>query len=215
MTFLIIGIPVLFMIVMKCGRTVYHPLPHLGTIRGIAPNGDTLYHTIDDFEFTDQLGRKVTNKNFEGCIYVANYFFATCPDVCPRMNANLQRVYDRYKDNPNVKFISHTVDPYHDTPEVLFKYAENLKVDNNKWYFVTGNRDSLYSMATRAYMIHAGEGDAKPVSFGHEPTLVLVDQNRYIRATFDGLAPEKMDELTDAIQLLLTEMKLKERNKVN
>ena len=197
------------MIVMKCGRTVYKPLPHLGPIEGIAANGDTLYHRIGDFEFIDQEGRKVTNKNFDSCIYVASYFFVSCPDVCPRMNANLQRVYDRYKENPKVKFISYTVDPEHDVPGVLLKYAENLKVDNNKWYFVTGNKDSLYSLAQNSYLIRASEGDAKPVSFIHDQTLVVVDQNRYIRATFDGLAPEKMDELTDAIQLLLTEMRKK------
>ncbi|MCX6188291.1 MAG: SCO family protein [Bacteroidetes bacterium] len=206
-TFFIIGIPVLFMFMMKCGRTVYKQLPHLGDIKGIAANGDTLFHTIDDFEFVDQQNQKVTNKNFEGCIYVANYFFATCPDVCPRMNANLQRVYDRYKDNPKVKFISHTVDPEHDVPEVLFNYAKNLNVDPAKWYFVTGNKDSLYNLAQRSYLIRAGEGDAKPISFIHDETFILVDQNRYIRATFDGLAPEKMDELIDAIQLLLTDMK--------
>ncbi len=195
------------MFVMKCGRTVYKPLPHLGPIKGIAANGDTLYHTINNFEFTDQQNHLVTNKNFDGCVYVANYFFASCADVCPRMNANLQRVYERYKENPRVKFISHTVDPDHDSPEVLFRYAENLKADHNKWYFVTGNKDSLYNLAQRSYLIRAGEGDAKPISFIHDETLILVDQNRFIRATFDGLAPEKMDELTDAIQLLLTEMR--------
>ena len=210
-TFFIIGIPVLFMVVMKCGRTVYKALPHLGNFRGIEPNGDTIYHTIDDFEFIDQQGRKVTNKNFDSCIYVASYFFVTCPDVCPRMNANLQRVYDRYKDHPRVKFISHTVDPEHDNPEVLYKYAQSLKVNHDKWYFVTGNKDSLYSLAQRSYMIRASEGDAKPVSFIHDQTLVLVDENRHIRATFDGLAPEKMDVLTDAIQLLLTEMRRKNK----
>ena len=197
----------LFMFMMKCGRTVYHPLPHLGEIHGIKENGDTLFHTIDNFEFTDQLNRKVTNKNFEGCIYVANYFFTTCTSICPRMNANLQRVYDRYKDNPKVKFISHTVDPDPDTPEALLQYSNNLNADPNKWYFVTGVKDSLYTIASRSYLIRAGEGDSKPVSFGHDNNLTLVDQNRYIRATVDGLAPEKMDELIDAIQLLLTEMK--------
>ncbi len=195
---------------MKCGRTVYKQLPHYGNINGITPNGDTLYHTIADFEFTDQQNQKVTNKNFEGCIYVANFFFASCKDVCPRMNANLQRVYDRYKENPKVKFISYTVDPEHDNPEVLLKYAQNLNVDNNKWYFVTGNKDSLYTLAQNSYLIRAGEGDAKPVSFIHDETLIVVDEKRSIRATFDGLAPEKMDELTDAIQLLLTDMKRRE-----
>jgi len=209
--FCIIGIPVLFMIIMKYGKTVYKPLPHLGSIRGVNKVGDTLYHIIDDFEFTDQLNRKVTNKNFEGCIYVANYFFTTCQSICPRMNANLQRVYERYKDNPKVKFISHTVDPDHDNPDVLLEYARNLNVSNDKWYFVTGNKDSLYSLALRSYLIRAGEGDAKPVSFGHDQTLTLIDANRYIRDTVDGLAPEKMDELIDAIQLLLTEMKTKEK----
>ncbi len=200
------------MFMMKCGRTVYKTLPHLGIPNGIAQNGDTLFHTIDPFEFTDQQNQSITNKNLEGCIYVANFFFATCPDVCPRMNANLQRVYDRYKDHPKVKFISHSVDPEHDVPEILFKYANNLKVDHKKWYFVTGNRDSIYNLAQRSYYIRATEGDAKPISFIHDETLVLVDQNRYIRARFDGLAPEKMDELIDAIQLLLTEMKSTDRN---
>lgn len=199
------------MVVMKCGRTVYKPLPILGPVHGVNANGDSMYHAIDDFEFTDQLQRKVTNQNFEGCVYVANFFFATCPSVCPRVNSNLQRVYDRYKTNPKVKFISHTIDPDHDKPEILLQYAKSLNVNNDKWYFVTGIKDSLYALAYRSYLIRAGQGDAMPVSFEHDPTLTLVDNNRHIRATVDGLAPEKMDELIDAIQLLLTEMKVSKK----
>src|SRR4051812_42377384 len=117
--FFIIGIPVTFTIIMKCGRTVYHSLPYLSPIEGISPEGDTIFHKIAPFEFTDQQNHTVTNKDFEGCVYVANFFYATCPDICPRMNADLSVVYDRYKDNPKVKFISHTVDPEHDNLEVL------------------------------------------------------------------------------------------------
>jgi protein SCO1/2 len=204
--FFIIGIPVTFTIVMKCGRTVYHSLPYLGP-KSVNEKGDTIYHKINPFEFTDQQGQIVSNKNFDGIIYVANFFFATCPDICPRMNANLSVVYDRYKDNPKVKFISFTIDPDHDTTEVLLRYAKQLTKDNTKWFFVRGEKDSIYKLANESFLVEVGEGDAKPVSFVHESSLVLVDYNGHIRAKIDGLDPAKMDELKDAIQLLLTEQK--------
>jgi protein SCO1/2 len=205
--FFIIGIPVAFTIIMKCGRTVYHSLPYLGPVKGVTADGDTIYHTIAPFEFTDQQGHKVSNDDLKGCIYVADFFFASCPDICPRMNANLSVVYDRFKDNPKVKFISFTIDPDHDTTEVLLKYAKQHTTDNSKWYFLRGDKDSIYRLAKESFLVQAGEGDAKPVSFQHESTLVLVDYNGHIRAKIDGLDPSKMDEMKDAIQLLLTEQK--------
>lgn len=208
-TSLIIGIPITFLFIMKCGRMVYQTLPYLGPVQGISAQGDTLYHTIQNFEFTDQLGRKVTRENLDGSIYVASYFFATCTNECPRMNANLERVYERYKDVKKVKFISFTVDPEHDSPSVLLTYSKQFRSDPDKWYFVTGNKDSLYALAEKSFLIQAGEGDAKPVSFIHSSSLILVDSRHHIRGIYDGLDPMKMDEVIDAIQLLLTAEKRK------
>lgn len=206
-TFGIIGIPVLFVIFGKLGTMHYNSLPIYGE-RELSNNGqgpDTIYHTVPNFNFTSQTGKQITPLTFEGTVYVASFFFTTCPDICPNMNAQLSRVYEKYKGNPKVKFLSHTVDPNRDSVEVLAQYAKSLDVDNEKWLFVTGNKDSIYNIAMRGYMVTVSEGDAKPISFLHTEKLILVDMDKRIRGFYEGTETNDVNKLIDDIQMLLKE----------
>ena len=187
-------------------------LPYLGepTITSHEENGklvaDTLYSTIPAFSFMNQDGKVVTNKTFDGGIYVSDFFFTTCPTICPKMKAELLRVYDAFKNEPRVKILSHTIDPEHDSVEVLHEYAGRLQVSSDKWNFVTGNKDSIYTMA-EYYLSTAEEAPNEPGGFIHSGALVLIDQQKHIRGVYDGTKPEEVDQLIKDIPLLLGEIK--------
>lgn len=198
---LILILPVLWVLFWKKGEYSYQKLPVLGET---SLNGDTIPFVIGDFEFTDQLGQKVTKENFKGKVYVANFFFTSCPDVCPMMNTNLSIVVDKYRQNPHVMFLSHTVDPETDSVNVLYDYARRFKTDHKQWLFVTGPKDEIYRMAQEDYRVTATTGK-KDIDFIHSEKLVLIDKNFRIRGYFDGLDFNEVKELMDAIRILLKE----------
>lgn len=166
--------------------------------------GDTTPYVIPDFKFIDQTGDTITQKDFEGKIYVANFFFVSCPDVCPKMNRNVHLVYEKFKKEPLLKFISHTVHPEHDSVAVLAEYAKKLKVDNNKWHFVTGRKKEIYDIAGQAYKAVTVTGD-KPANFIHSETLILVDKEKHIRGFYDSQDFKDVLRLEDDIIIVLKE----------
>jgi protein SCO1 len=210
----IIGICIL---VFSCGGKKTPPggtvqkLPYLGEpmISSHEENGklvpDTIYPKIPSFSFTNQDGQIVTEKTFDG-IYVADFFFTTCPTICPKMKAELLRVYEAFKNEPRVKILSHTIDPEYDTEAVLHEYASRLQVSSLKWNFVTGDKDSIYGMADY-YMVSAEEAPNEPGGYIHSGALILVDQQKYIRGMYDGTKPEEVDQLIKDISKLLSEPK--------
>ncbi|MDQ3289954.1 MAG: SCO family protein, partial [Bacteroidota bacterium] len=113
---------------------------------------DTIYSQIPDFTFIDQDSQQVTNKTFAGKIYISDFFFTTCPTICPKMKTQMLRVYEQFKDNNQIMILSHTIDPKHDSVQVLKEYAGLLGVNTNKWHFVTGQKDSIYQVA-RNYLV--------------------------------------------------------------
>lgn len=178
-------------------------LPLLGN-----PNvngNDTIYPKISDFSFIDQNNTVITNKNFDNKIYVADFIFLSCPTICPKMNVEMKKVYDAYKHNPEVSFLSHTIDPKNDTTEKLKEYATALKIDDSKWRFVNGNRDSIYSIATKSYFTTAYPDAKEPGGFVHGGGLLLVDKNRHIRGVYDGTDPKETQRLITDIKILLEE----------
>lgn len=212
--FVLIGLTLL----ISCGKkpapqkTTSTQLPYLGepTITSHEENGklvpDTLYPTIPAFSFTNQDGNEVTNKTFDGSIYVSDFFFTTCPTICPKMKAELLRVYDAFKNEPRVKILSHTIDPEHDSVEVLNEYASRLQVKSDKWNFVTGDKDSIYTIA-EYYLCSAEEAPNEPGGYIHSGALVLIDQQKHIRGMYDGTRSEDVDQLIKDIPLLLSESK--------
>lgn len=174
--------------------------------RQVGENGDTIYHTIPYFSFINQDGDSVTPRTFENSVYVANFFFATCKDVCPNMNRNLSMVVSHFKNQDNVKFISHTVHPEHDSVEVLKEYAKRFKAETPKWNFVTGKKRELYKIAAEGYKVNAAQQmDGEVPNFFHTEKLILVDKQGRVRGVFESGDMRELKNLEDAIKALLFE----------
>ncbi len=199
-------------LLFSCSQTdaTQNALPILGereTVEKVV-NGktvtDTVYHQIPDFSFVNQDSQQVTSKTLAGKIYVTDFFFTTCPSICPKMKSQLLRVYENFKNNDQVVLLSHTIDPEHDSVTVLRDYAERLGVSSSKWQFVTGPKDSIYAIAAK-YMVTAAEDENEPGGFVHSGAFILVDTNRHVRGIYDGTKPEQVDKLLQDIPLLLAE----------
>ncbi len=178
------------------------PLPILGE-RNVV-NGDTIYPTIRDFSFLNQDSQVVTNKLFEGKAYVVDFFFVSCPTICPKVTKQMLRVYEKFRTDDRVLLVAHTVDPKHDTFARLQKHAKNLEVDVSKWMFLTGQKDSIYHIAADYYSVALENSDA-PGGFDHSGRLILVDKNRHVRAFCDGTDATSVDGFMLQVEQLLRE----------
>lgn len=159
-------------------------------------------HRIADFSLTDQAGKTVTNKDFEGRIYVADFFFTTCPNICPKMTASLSGLSEYYKNDTDIMFLSHSVTPEKDSVPVLAAYALKHNVDHNRWKLVTGDKKQIYELARRSYFAVTTEGDGGEKDFIHTENFILVDKERKIRGFYDGTSPTDMERLKDDIVIL-------------
>lgn len=177
-------------------------LPFLGN--PIVNGNDTLYPKISEFSFINQDSIVIANKTFDGKIYVADFIFLSCTTICPKMNAELDKVYQIYKDNPQVSFLSHTIDPKNDTIARLKEFSQAMGVNKN-WHFVTGNKDSIYSIATNSYFTTAYPDEKEPGGLVHGGGLMLVDKNRHIRGVYDGTYGKETQRLINDIKILLKE----------
>jgi protein SCO1/2 len=160
---------------------------------------------IRPFSFTNQDGQQVTEKDVNGKVYVAEYFFTTCKGICPRMNNNMLKVYHELKDEEQFLILSHTSDPETDSAGRLKVYADSLNVSTDRWQFLTGTKDSLYKVARHMYQIDDPHNivSNESVDFLHTQFVALVDQNGDVRKIYDALKPSEMTELVkDAKDLL-------------
>lgn len=181
-------------------------LPILGE-RYAQAAGDTVYHTIPNFSFTNQLGAEITAADYNNKIYVADFFFTSCPTICPVMKSQMLRIYEHFKDNPNVGLLSHSIDPMHDSVEVLRNYAENLGIKGDQWNFVTGVQDSIYKIAEKSYLVTAAE-DSTAIEDGgfiHSGAFLLIDKNKRVRGQYDGTVEKDVTQLIRDMEFLLTE----------
>ncbi len=167
-------------------------------------DGDTIYPTIRPFEFINQADEKVSNATFQNQVTIADFFFTSCPTICPKVAQQMLRVYEKYEEDDRVALISFTVDPKRDTPEKLKSYAEKLEVSLPKWQFLTGQKDSLHEISAD-YMSIALENPNAPGGFDHSGRLILVDQEGHVRAFCDGTMPEEVTRFLKEIDLLLNE----------
>lgn len=149
---------------------------------------------IIPFGFVDQNGDTITEKTVDGKIWVTDFFFTTCPTICPKMKNEMLRVLDAYKGDERVVILSHTIDPEHDTQKVLKEFADRLEVKGNQWHFLTGDKDSIYSMADR-YMVSAKEDASEPGGYIHSGAFILLDGKRQIRGMYDGTNPQQVDSM--------------------
>jgi len=179
-------------------------LPVYGT-KTVFPGKDTVYQTIKDFSLLNQYKEIVTQKTTENKIYVANFFFATCQSICPAMNSQLDRVQQAEKNNADFLILSHTVNPMHDTAEVLFEYAGKYGAIKNKWHFLTGDKKTIYTLAKDSYLVNALEDDGTPEGFIHSEALLLIDKQKRIRGIYDGTDSLQVNKLINDISILKTE----------
>jgi protein SCO1/2 len=163
------------------------------------------YHTIADFSFVNQNGDTITQKNYEGKIYVADFFFTTCGSICPKMSTNLSEVQKAVLNNPKVMLLSHTVFPEVDSVSVLKAYAVKYGVVDSKWNLVTGDKKEIYKMARKSYLaVKLGRPD-QLYDMVHTENFVLVDQKRRVRGFYDGTNQEEIKRLLEDITFLSEE----------
>lgn len=162
-------------------------------------------HQISDFKFVNQNGDTITNETFEGKVYVANFFFSTCPTVCPKMEVNLSMIQDRFDNENRVKILSHTVMPWADSVQRLKEYAELNDISAKTWHLVTGEQDQLYKMGRLDYFVDEGFGKGLTDldDFLHTENIVLIDQKRRIRGVYNGTLKLEMTRMMEDIQQLL------------
>jgi protein SCO1/2 len=178
-------------------------LPILGQ-RELVGN-DTVYHTIAPFRFVDQDNSVITNSTFTGNIYVADFFFTTCRTICPIMKTQMLRVYEATADMPDVKILSHTIDPEYDTVALLHEFAKRLGVKTDRWHFVTGIQDSIYKIAQTSYFATALIDKSEPDGFIHSGAFLLIDKDRRIRGKYDGTKEDDVNRLVNDIKRLRKE----------
>ena len=140
---------------------------------------------VPEFSFTDQNGNAVTNKDYKGRVYVIEFFFTTCPTICPRMNHNLVKIQNEFKDFENFGVASFTINPEYDTPEVLKEYANAYGITNPNWHLMTGDKGAIYKLANEGFYIYAAENKDVEGGFEHSGNFALIDKNGFIRSRED------------------------------
>lgn len=169
---------------------------------------DGTIHEIREFNLTDQDGKIFSSKTLDGKIYVADFFFTTCPSICPKMTGNMKNAFESFKNDSTVYFVSISIDPEFDTPEILTKYAEEKGYNEFNWRFLTGDKDLIYTICEEDYMAYAMPSDTEPGGYIHSGFLILVDPNGHIRGAFDGTSLGKSEDLVNDILKLKTEFSI-------
>lgn len=163
---------------------------------------------VQPFSFVTQDGARFTDKDVEGKVYVAEYFFTTCPGICPTMNNNMRKVYERFKDEDRFLILSHSCDPDRDSVPQLKHYADSMNVDTKRWVFLTGRKDSLYTAARVSYTIDDPKNNLRDINddFLHTQFWALVNDKGEVKAIYDGLKPTEVSAMIDRIESLLNNL---------
>lgn len=203
---LLVGVTITYFMIDKPKvLKVYNPIDINPDLVDESVRNVDKFHRVGSFSLIDQDGNKVTEKDFKEKIYVTDFFFVTCPTICPKMTKQMNRVYDEFKNNQDISFLSHTVMPEADSVPVLNEYATKLGVTSEKWKFVTGEKQQIYNLARKTYFAAVSEGDGGPDDFVHTENFVLVDKEKRLRGFYDGTSKEDVDRLIIDIYALLEE----------
>ncbi|WP_448818649.1 SCO family protein [Arcticibacter sp.] len=202
--------PFAMLLLLSCNKAA-EKLPILGNREAVTRvvDGktvtDTLYQTVPDFSFVNQDNKTVSKSDFKNKIYVADFFFTSCPSICPVMHRNMLKVYDKFKNNEQVKIASHTIDYKYDTPEKLKEYATKLGVEGTQWEFLRGGRDSVYTLAEKSYLVAVNEDSNAPGGYIHQGWFILVDKQGRLRGAYDGTNEDQVSKLMNDMDILLKE----------
>ncbi|WP_435654089.1 SCO family protein [Cellulophaga baltica] len=171
----------------------------------ITPNTpeEKVFHKIPDFKLVNQLGDTLTQQNFDNKIYITDFFFTSCPGICPQMTNSMVALQEKFKNDPNILFLSHSVTPTIDTVEELAKYAKRFGVISNKWHLVTGDKTEIYNLGRNEYFVENDLGIPKDINdFLHSENFLLIDKNKHIRGIYNGLNRASMAQLVVDVQAL-------------
>ncbi|MDB5240421.1 MAG: hypothetical protein JWP57_1046 [Spirosoma sp.] len=186
-------------------------LPYIGELETVTKVVDGKqvteqeYPAIPAFSFTNQDGKTISERDFDGKIYGADFFFVTCPTICPVMKKNMLTVYKAYKGSPDVRILSHTIDPDHDTPSILKQYATDMGLSGTMWQFATGDREKIYDIGENHYLVTAARDPTAPGGYIHSGHFILVDKAKHIRGMYDGTTQEGTQQLIRDINVLRQE----------
>jgi protein SCO1/2 len=199
-------LPLLALSILFSCTTKKAPLPFIGEI-DFNEKGDTVYHTIPAFEMINQEGKTITNKDFEGKIYVADFFFTTCGSICPVMTNNLVKVQNEFISDNDIKILSFTVNPETDSVQILKAYANKYGANGSKWSFCTGTKNKIYILAQRGFLLVPPDVDVNDSSqFIHDERFNLVDTKGRIRGTYSGTDSLEVQQLIEDIKTLKDEL---------
>lgn len=167
------------------------------------------------FEFTNQDNKKINNESYEGKVYVLEFFFTTCPSICPKMNLSMLQIEKTFFGNPNFGIVSVTIDPKTDTPEVLKAHAKLLGVKSSNWNFLTGDKTAIFDLANKGFNLYAAANNKVSGGFEHSGLFALIDKKGHIRCRndefgnpilyYDGLDKKGVKDIQEDIKLLLKE----------
>ena len=160
------------------------------------------YHTIADFELVNQNGDTISQETYTNKIYIADFFFTTCPTICPVMTANMADIQEVIRDDDEVLLLSHSVTPEIDSVQQLKKYALEKGVTDSKWNLVTGSKKQIYELARKSYLAVLTDGDGGPYDMIHTENFILVDKERRIRGFYDGTNPDEIVQLLEDLKVL-------------
>lgn len=205
--FVILVLPLITYFVLRTGTHRVAPLKILSP-KIASPDGspDSVFKVIGKFAFPSQTGDIITQDSVADVIYVADVFFSTCPGICPKLSAGMQKIQEAFLNDPSVKLLSISVDPEHDSIPVLRDYADRYEAVDHKWYFLTGNKRDIYELAHREFLFRATEDSTQEIKFVHDNTLRLIDKEGRFRGMFyDGTNPTEVDSAISHIKVLQRE----------
>lgn len=200
-------IPVLLIAGYIIYKDNFQKLPVLGPVKTVKGKSEII--TTPEWTFTDQNNEQFSSSQVKDDIQVLNFFFTSCPSICPTMNKNVQKVQQVFIDNENLQFVSITVDPDRDTPEKLKDYEEVYSLNHKQWHFLTGDKNKIYLMARKGYNLMASDADGDAADFIHSQQVLLIDPNQKIRGIYDGTEEKDMGDLVKDINKLQKELKRK------
>lgn len=198
-----------YLIVDHYGKNVVHVPPYLiaervdSVVKDEKTTYDTVYHQVKNFTLTNQLGEKVNLDDFKNRILVVDFFFTSCPTICPTLTTNLKMVQEAYnKHDTLIQILSLSVDPERDTVEKLKTYADKHNIDPKNWFLLTGDKKEIYDLARYEFFVNAVQGDGGPDDFIHTEKFVVIDKDRYIRGYYNGLDTNEVRRMVNDIAVL-------------
>lgn len=188
---------------ISCNSSDNAELPYLGTHHMV--DGIEVKHSVGRIAHFNQDSTFVNNDSLNAYIHIADFFFTSCPSICPKVMKEMLKIYEATSDLPHLKIISYTIDPTRDDVDRLNIYSKNLGIDNNRWYFLTGDKSQTFALAN-SYFVPAFEDPDAPGGFDHSGKIILVDPNGHVRGFTEGTDPSSTDAFIEKIRHLHNNM---------